>query len=542
MGRDSFLKLIDRFFGGESPIREPIETLKDGAALRVTAPGRSIVLEKIDGIFTPVDKDDVKPHLEMAFADLDALRELLMLGDPVTVGDRMMEIANDGGIRIRTLRPFVELLEKGLGFFLEAIGVLRPPLGYPELISPLRLREIAFTEILDVKYLQGLVDELALMTGVRLWILDLNAMPIVVSTTAGEHCKLLIDSLRGVTRCYDSAMGALAELKKAMTPKVRICHAGFVCFDAPLILANEMVGMISGDASLTETPDREAYRKLAEELEIDPEPLLESLNHVRYVKIEEVGFLLSVVNVISRVVTEMSFKQYMFSDLSQELRRKNIELKALFQAMTGIQEKEKAAVARDLHDDTGQNLTNALVNLEMALSENGCTDAVNKQIKSASDSISAVLKQLHDLSASLHPPIIDDLGLTEALRNLLRRMNADHAIDFKLITGGEEGNLPYEVKINLYRIAQEALSNIIRHSGAKQAIVYFHILDDAVDLLIMDDGMGFPEATPADDLVHLGLVNMRERSEQIGGTFECPPTNRGVAIVVRVPLNGRVRG
>lgn len=359
----------------------------------------------------------------------------------------------------------------------------------------------------------------------RLWVLDMDCMPVVVSSTGGEHCQLIIDSLEGVMRCYNSAIGGLAELKKSMAPRVRICHAGFICFDAPLILGDEMVGMISGDASLMDPPDPEKYRRLAEDLGINPAPLLASLKKVRTVRMDEVEFLLSVVNALARVVTEMSYKQFQNSMLNRELEQKNLELRALFQSITEIQDREKAAVARDLHDDTGQDLTSALVNLEMALEEEDTPEGVRHLIHSAVGSISRVLERLHDLSASLHPHVLDDLGLLEALRNLVRRLNADHPIEFSLVLRGDEGELSGEVKINLYRIVQEALSNVIKHSGATRATVYFGRDEEGIDLLITDNGRGFSDPSAKNGKIHLGLVNMRERAEQVGGPSASIPTN-----------------
>ena len=491
-------ELAELFTSEDSPINSAITPLRDGAVLVVRAPGGSVTVEKVEGRFIHGKKPRTHPLFELHFDDPRDLEAFRHVKDARDFGDRFLSLVREGRLKLDMLRPFIELWSLGVGFFLEEIGVLDPPKAYQELIGNLQLRDIAFTEILDVKYLQELVDELARITGVRLWVLDMNCMPIVISATGGEHCKLIIDSLEGVMRCYDSAIGGLAELKKTMTPKVRVCHAGFLCFDAPLILGGEIVGMISGDASLMEPPDLERYRKLAEELDVDPEPLLASLQQVRNVNIEEVQFLLSVVNAIAQVVTEMSFKQYLLTrqmkenaDLTRELRYKNMELKALFQSILEIQERERSAVARDLHDDTGQNLSNALVNLELALSEMDVPEAVRAHIESASSSISQVLKQVHDLSASLHPPVLDDLGLIEALRNLVRRMNADYPIEFTLVAEGAEGALSGDVKINLYRIAQEALNNVVKHSGARRARVEFRRDEHGVKMMISDDGHGF---------------------------------------------------
>ena len=529
--------LAERFFvSAESPIRQAVEALKDGAAIKVSAPGGASAGMKREGRVVLVDPSTVKPFLELHFLDPSYLGAFDGVKTSQDFGSTFLSLVKSGRMRLEILGSFMELWNLGVGPFLVGIGVLSLPQEYRRLIEPLRLRDIAFTEILDVGYLQELVDELARITGVRLWVLDMECMPVVVSSTGGEHCQLIIDSLEGVMRCYGSAVGGLAELRKSMAPRVRICHAGFICFDAPLILGEEMVGMISGDASLADPPDPEKYRKLAEELGIDPEPLLASLKKVRTVRLEEVEFLLSVVNALARSVTEMSYKQFVNTRLNRELEQKNFELRSLFQAVTEIQEREKAAVARDLHDDTGQHLTNALVNLEMALSEEGLSEETRRHLRSAADSVSQVMEKLHDLSAALHPHVLDDLGLLEALRNLVRRLNADHPIDFGLVVRGEEGELPGEVKINLYRIAQEALSNVVKHSGATRATVYFGRDGEGVDLLVTDDGRGF-SSREEDGKVHLGLVNMRERASQLGGTLRVITDNGGVTVAVHVPLD-----
>ncbi len=558
-------ELAERLFiSKDSPIREALEHLKDGAALKVCAPGGCAMGKKEGGEICLVDPAREKPLFELRFKDADDARAFASVSSAEEFGRLFLSMAGTDRMKLEIFSSFMELWTMGVGRFLMKIGVLAPPAEYRELIEPLRLRDIAFTEILDVAYLQELVDELALILGMRLWVLDMDCMPVVVSSTGGEHCKLIIDSLGGVMRCYESAIGGMAELKRSMAPKVRTCHAGFLCFDAPLILGEEMVGMISGDASHVEAPDPERYRELARELELDPAPLLASLKKVRNVKVEEVEFLLSVINAIAKAVTEMSYKQYVNTRLNRELEQKNLELRALFQSITGIQEKEKAAIARDLHDDTGQDLTSALVNLEMVLGEEEMPEGTRRHLRSAADAISKVLEKLHDLSASLHPPVLDDLGLQEALRNLVRRLNASHTMEFRLVVKGEDGDLPGEVKINLYRIAQEALANVIKHSGATQALVYLGRDGGGIDLMVSDNGRGF--SRPAEDnageggwrgaaaeegvarrggfgrgeigrdgRVRLGLVNMRERAEQAGGTFQVLTGEGGVTVAVHIP-------
>lgn len=654
--RDILTKTLDHLLvSPDSPIKEANDALSEGASFRFRVGDFVSTQIKLGSRFVPAPETDFVPHVELEFPDADDFIELGSVRDGRKFGDGVFQMHADGRLKLNILRSFVTLWEAGLGPWLQNLGILTPPPGYPELISSLKLKDIAWTEILDVNYVQELVDELAKIIDIRLWVLDMNSIPIAVSATGGAHCKLIINSFEGVQRCYCSAIDGIAELKKTLKPCVRKCHAGFICMDAPLILNGEMVGIITGDASLPESPEPEVYRALAQELEIDAEELVESLSRVRKLNLDEIEFILSVVNAMGQVVTEMSFKQYMLSEkvrelsglnrissllsnhlssdldgvygsvageiaalkegthcelelqvagkkrtfrsngqdangngtdglcieikdgkkkqgkikldrpgglegvpagddhflesvgsqismalqnsaLYEELRRKNRDLHKLLRSMNQLQENERTSIARDLHDDTGQQLTNALLNLEMALAETKATAKNRGHMQSAVSSISAVLEQLHDLSVRLHPPVLDDLGLTEALGNLLRRMNAEHPISFRMEVNGPEVELSSEVQLNIYRIVQEAISNIIKYSEAKEAVVHFTYHDEGIDLLIRDNGKGC-SPVPSEDHVHLGLVNMRERSEQMGGAFNFMSGPSGTTVAVHIPFD-----
>ncbi len=642
------------FMDPASPLADAVATLKEGASFSFQAPDFLEVVARRGDRIVFVPEGRRHPHVDFDFAEAQDALALRDVQTDAGLGHRIMKLAAEGRLRITTVRPFIESLEAGVGLFLQGIEILPPPEGYPQLVSSLKLKDIAFTEILDVGYLQELVDELARIIDVRLWVLDMDSIPQAVSSTGGEHCKLIINSLEGVMRCYDSAIMGIAELKKTLEPRVRICHAGFICFDAPLMLNGEMVGVITGDASLPSSPEPEVYRALAQELAVDPDALVASLAKVRHLNLAEIEFISSVVNAIGRVVTELSFKHYLLggklkelsilnrissllsarvtddlsgvyekvtqevatlqdgvgcelevqaqrerrrfvsgdgngseglltvdiregkkrrgsislnsksgteflgslrdsaflesvgsqismamqnSALYTELKQKNEELRLLFQSSTEIQERERAAISRDLHDDTGQNLTNALLNMEMALSGSRVGSAKSrKHIQSAMVSISTVLEQLHDLTVQLHPPVLEDLGLTLAINNLARRMNAEYPIEFKMQVNGEEIPLPYDVKINLYRIVQEALTNVIKHSGADEALIHFSFNEAGIDLLVTDNGCA-GGITSRNGNASLGLLNMRERSEQMGGSFAIHSGTTGTTVAVHVPAD-----
>ncbi len=202
-------------------------------------------------------------------------------------------------------------------------------------------------------------------------------------------------------------------------------------------------------------------------------------------------------------------------------------------AAFAAQEREMAAAAHTLHDETVHSLACALAELETAMSGGTMEQSLRDSISSAVDYLDEALKSVLDISSSLHPPVITSLGLEAALRGLVKRMNAAYRIDYKLVSVGRDGEAPDEVKLNLYRIAQEALRNTAEHSGAREVLVFLNRSYCGIDLVISDDGSGLPAYGKE---AGLGLASMRERAESIGGTFGCRSDHRGVTIKVHVPL------
>jgi two-component system sensor histidine kinase DegS len=264
-------------------------------------------------------------------------------------------------------------------------------------------------------------------------------------------------------------------------------------------------------------------------------PVRETGSSHRYANITEADLLVSAADAIAQVATDMGYEQYLLFGLSREPEQGEVGVDAPFRTIVEAQGREMAAIARELHDDTVQNLANALAELEAVANEAGLEEDVRDAIESATDSIDLALRRVLELSCSLHPPVIDKLGLAAALRNLVKKMNADFPVDLKLVTIGSEGDLPSEVKLNLYRIAQEALRNVVKHSGAKEALVCLSLADDGIDLVIDDDGSGCASSPTADSRAYLGLASMRERTARIGGTFDCRTGQRGVTVKVHVP-------
>lgn len=201
------------------------------------------------------------------------------------------------------------------------------------------------------------------------------------------------------------------------------------------------------------------------------------------------------------------------------------------------QEEERKRIARELHDDLNQRLALLSVLVEQTSQD---PDRGDPEIRRTMTELSARLRELsadvHRLSYDLHPSKLDHLGLVVAARSLCREMGDRYEIDIGFSDDGVPGDLPLDVALSLYRIIQEALRNVVRHSGGKRADVAIECKADTIRLIIVDDGKGF-DPTGVEDQEGLGLLSMRERLRHLDGalTIESGPS-RGTRLEVEIPL------
>ncbi len=224
--------------------------------------------------------------------------------------------------------------------------------------------------------------------------------------------------------------------------------------------------------------------------------------------------------------------------LNEELRQKEAQRSQLLQRLIGAQEDERKRIARELHDEAGSALTSLLVGLRLLETEACVADGLSERIAELRETCAHTLEGLRRLSAELRPSALDRLGLVPALE----QMAADHgrrwgtAVHFQAV-GLDEIVLPAEVASSLYRIVQEALTNVARHAQARTVGVLLERRPDAVVLIVEDDGRGFdPHAPAGDEGVHLGLLGIRERAALLGGrlTIESAP-GQGTTLFVEIP-------
>jgi signal transduction histidine kinase len=222
-------------------------------------------------------------------------------------------------------------------------------------------------------------------------------------------------------------------------------------------------------------------------------------------------------------------------------RQRLEELRAeLLRRTVRAQELERQRIARELHDEIGQTLTALGMGLQ-AISSNALSkpERVNKQAHELQSIVDAGISGLQNLITGLHPPQLDDFGLMAALRWYSAQVKDRLGLTVTVTSRGNEPVLPDEVRTVLYRIAQESITNIIRHAKTDSAGVAVAFGEDEVRIRIEDNGCGFDVDATFNNLDHpsWGLLGLKERAALVGG--ECVILSRpgvGTLIEVSVPL------
>ncbi|HMO72849.1 MAG TPA: cache domain-containing protein [Paracoccaceae bacterium] len=218
-----------------------------------------------------------------------------------------------------------------------------------------------------------------------------------------------------------------------------------------------------------------------------------------------------------------------------ERRLADAKLKALTQRIFETQEEERGRVARELHDSISQLLVGVRYTLELARRRFGGGDArAGDSLNEGIDALSGAMREVRRISHDLRPGVLDDLGLGPALQSLSEEFARRTGVEVAFETVPFRNRLDGEAKIALYRIAQEALTNIERHSGATRVQMLVRGTKSGAVLRIQDNGRGLPDAGRSGS--GLGLRNMAERVERLDGTLRILSSAGGTVIEAQVPL------
>ena len=237
------------------------------------------------------------------------------------------------------------------------------------------------------------------------------------------------------------------------------------------------------------------------------------------------------------VITERKRAEEALRTSEEALRRGQENYRNLAGQLLTAQEAERKRLARELHDDLSQRLAGLAMEAEMLEQQMPPLGAGAVRLKEMKDKLVAVSIDVHSMSRQLHPSILDDLGLPDAIASECARFRRQDsiAVDFRAENITQE--IPSDIAVCLYRITQEGLRNISRHAEATEVAISLVGEDDTIFLTIMDNGRGF-DPDRIQEKHGLGLDSMKERAYLIGGDFSIQSQpGQGTVIEVAIPLS-----
>jgi signal transduction histidine kinase len=248
-----------------------------------------------------------------------------------------------------------------------------------------------------------------------------------------------------------------------------------------------------------------------------------------YAGVERNVYIFLVAMLVVIVLTSLYLVQYN-RRLFQQVAALSEKRSELAQQLISMQENTFRSISLELHDDFGQILTAIGAMLQRA-------DRNTGDLLEVREIVQTTLEKVRSLSHALHPVVLDEAGLESALDVYLPTFEKQTGIEVGYEKTGEGQELDRELSIHLYRVIQEALNNVARHSNSKSAAVRLRFLPDAVVLEVQDEGIGFQEQVTQG----LGLISMRERAGLVNGTIEFSNGEKGGVLVrVTVPLASQV--
>ncbi len=224
-----------------------------------------------------------------------------------------------------------------------------------------------------------------------------------------------------------------------------------------------------------------------------------------------------------------------------ERKRTEESLRLLSGRLLHLQDQERRRIARELHDSAGQVLAALGINLSLVESENGnIAPRAAKAIRESIGLVQELSRELRTISHLLHPPLLDEVGLASGLRSYLDGFTERSKIIVDLELPEDLGRLPQDLETAIFRIVQECLTNIHRHSESPVARIRISRSDSQVSLEVEDRGKGIPQdkrkAMDSGGTPGVGIRGMRERLRQLGGSLEINSNDRGTLVVAKLPF------
>ncbi len=216
------------------------------------------------------------------------------------------------------------------------------------------------------------------------------------------------------------------------------------------------------------------------------------------------------------------------------------EIRRLSRKILNAYEDERLRLARELHDELGMTLSTIKLNLQLLRNSLPAPEIdLQKKFTNLISLVDNSVAQVRSKAVFMRPPSLSDLGLLAVVENMVSTVSQNTGINGKLKSSGKFVQLPPEIESAIYRCIQEALNNIVKHSGATTALVELTRGDKIIAAIISDDGAGFEVETERNNRKHLGIQGMRERVALLGGEIRITSApGKGTAVSIEIPLYG----
>ncbi|HZP04369.1 MAG TPA: CheR family methyltransferase [Terracidiphilus sp.] len=225
---------------------------------------------------------------------------------------------------------------------------------------------------------------------------------------------------------------------------------------------------------------------------------------------------------------------------ARKLSRTQEELRGLTAHLFTAQEEERQHLARELHDDIGQRLSLLKMLLEEIKGAGGTQEDLAR-LEAAREQVQSLNTDVRQISHGLHPAILQDLGLSAALRDLVQEFGEREGMPVTYQTQGLPERWSPETATTIYRIAQEALRNVSKHAGKTHVKIVLTSADGHLQLKVMDFGLGFDQESEGNEPIGLGMISMQERARLMGGTLTVQSAlGQGTTVTAEIPLERHV--
>lgn len=411
------------------------------------------------------------------------------------------------------------------------------------------------SDLIEIDPLEKLVGHFHRIIGLPLTIT--NADGKLLLSKGGQDLCMKFHRVGGLSlrRCRQSDSLIIERWRDGAYIGYR-CLNGLMEYAAPIVVENQHMGTVFTGQMLHEPPDERYFRLQAIELGFPVDKYIEALRGVPIIPKPMVEPFIMFMAHFSEVLAFMGLERLRLlqtqkslletqnlmeekiQERTAELHEMGQKMQSLSRELMRVQEDERRRLARELHDEVGQALTVVKINLQSLVQS---SDLPPERLEDSISIVDDTLHEIRNMAMSLRPTLLDDLGLDAALHNYLATYSQRTGLATELTTDLAGKRLSRDLETACFRVTQEALTNVLRHSHASKVWVDISVEESNLLLLVADDGWGFDVEAVTGGTTQgksMGLLGMQERAAQMGGCMkiESEQGGGGTRVLAVFPL------